>query len=268
MNNHSSTSKKVSIYEQQQVLKYGLNLDDFIKKNEMPVEYFTGKVDFAGLTLAVNKQVLIPRIETEELVDRALLILRSQEKQVVKIIDLATGSGAIALALIKQLSLNNYFNRRWEFYLIDVSSQAIKLAKKNYQDLIAQLNCSEQIKATFIVSNLFEKLDNNLQCDLLLANLPYIPSAKIQNLPASVKKYEPLIALDGGRTGFELIAKALEQVSSSNLLAKDAILLFETDSSHDLQFVNKNFPTLLQKFEFQFIKDQFFRQRFIQVKKL
>lgn len=268
MNNYSSTNKKASIYEQQQVLKYGLSLDDFIKKNEMPVEYFTGKVDFAGLTLAVNKQVLIPRVETEELVDRALLILKSQEKKVLKIIDLATGSGAIALALIKQLSLNNYFNRRWEFYLIDVSQQAIALAKKNYQDLIAQLNCSEQIKVTFIVSNLFDEVNNGLQCDLLLANLPYIPSTKIQNLPVSVKKYEPLIALDGGPTGFELIAKTLEQVSSSNLLAKDAILLFETDSSHNLQFVNKNFPALLQKFKFQFIKDQFSRQRFIRAKKL
>lgn len=268
MNNYSSTNKKASIYEQQQVLKYGLSLDDFIKKNEMPVEYFTGKVDFAGLTLAVNKQVLIPRVETEELIDGALLILKSQEKKVLKIIDLATGSGAIALALIKQLSLNNYFNRRWEFYLIDVSQQAIALAKKNYQDLIAQLNCSEQIKVTFIVSNLFDEVNNGLQCDLLLANLPYIPSTKIQNLPVSVKKYEPLIALDGGPTGFELIAKTLEQVSSSNLLAKDAILLFETDSSHNLQFVNKNFPALLQKFKFQFIKDQFSRQRFIRAKKL
>jgi release factor glutamine methyltransferase len=268
MSNEGKSAKQLSIYERQQVLKHGLLLEEFLKNGEMPVEYFTGKVDFAGLILEVNQQVLIPRVETEELVDHALTILKKKQEKTLKVIDLATGSGAIALALINQLSLINFLNKKWEFYLIDISEAAISLAKKNYQNLVSKHNFQNQVKVNFIISDLFEKVDSNLRGDLLLANLPYIPSKKIQKLPASVRLYEPLIALDGGKTGFDLIVKALNQVIENNLLAKNAILLFETDSSHDEQFVNSNFPFLLKKFKFKFIKDQFNRPRFLQLKKL
>jgi len=260
-------SKQLSVYEKQQLLKYGLSESDFLKKKEMPIEYFTGWVDFAGLTLKVNKDVLIPRIETEELVDHALEFLKNNCQQKLRILDLATGSGAIGLALMKQLDSLNFLDKNLDFYLTDQSARALALAKSNYQKLLSKLVNKDNLQVSFLLSNLFAAIKDNLQFDLVLANLPYIPSLEIKNLSTSVKDFEPILALDGGKTGFELIARALDQILKKNILAKDAVLIFETYHTHNYQFVKNNYSSLFEKFKIKFIKDQFNRQRFLWLKK-
>jgi release factor glutamine methyltransferase len=132
MSNHGNKQRALSIYEKQQLLKYGLSEAEFLKMGEMPVEYFTGRVDFAGLTLEVNQDVLIPRIESEELVDQALDFAKSCPKQQLRILEIATGSGAIALALINKIQQLNYLTKSWEFVLTEISAPALAVAKKNY----------------------------------------------------------------------------------------------------------------------------------------
>ena len=266
MSNYLDSPRQLSVYEKQQLLKYKLSEVDLLKNGEMPVEYFTTKVDFAGLTLNINNNVLIPRIETEELSELALKIIKDKRQSMIKVLDLGTGSGAIVLALINQLSLLNYLSAKWEFYLFDYSAEAISLAKKNYQQFLAKVVNEDNLKINFLVSNLLEKCPHDLQFDLILANLPYIPSEQIQFLPASVKDFEPILALDGGKTGFELIARAIEQLLSNNLLNKNTVLLFETYHTHNQKFLKKHYPNLFELFDIVFIKDQFDKQRFLQIK--
>lgn len=265
MSNHIETKRILSVYEKQQLLKYNLSEEAFLKHGEKPIEYFTSWVDFANLTFKVNEQVLIPRIETEELVNSAFQLFKESKKKEAKVLDLGTGCGAIALALINYLFQANYLNKHWNFYLIDQSAAALKVARFNYRHLLATLLDKEKVKINFSKSNLLDQISSNFQFDFVLANLPYIPSQEINHLSPSVKNFEPLLALDGGESGFELIAAALRQLLKKNLLAEDAILIFETDASHDCHFIKNNYPDLLNKFKFKFIKDQFERQRFLQI---
>ena len=268
MSNHGNKQRALSIYEKQQLLKYGLSEAEFLKMGEMPVEYFTGRVDFAGLTLEVNQDVLIPRIESEELVDQALDFAKSCPKQQLRILEIATGSGAIALALINKIQQLNYLTKSWEFVLTEISAPALAVAKKNYRHLLAKDINQDKIKVKFILSNLLDEIKPPPPFDLVLANLPYIPHSAIKSLGASVKEFEPPMALDGGETGFSLIASALEQLLEKQLLADEATVILETHHLHDQRFIRRNFSFLFTQFEIQFIKDQFNRQRFLHLKKI
>jgi len=252
MSNRLKSRRILSVYEKQQLFKYNLSEEELISNGEMPVEYLTSRVDFAGLTLKVNKHVLIPRVETEELIDHALVFLKNCRQKKLRVLDLATGSGAIALALINQLRLVNYLDKKWDFYLSDLSTEAIALAKNNYQELLFKIIKTDELKVNFVISNLLNKLQADLQFDLVLANLPYIPSRQLITLNNSVKNFEPLMTLDGGTTGFELIAEALEQLLAKDLLTNNALLIFETDASHDYQFVKNYYPDLFKKFKINF----------------
>jgi release factor glutamine methyltransferase len=267
MSNQLGSKRQLSVYEKQQLIKYFLKESDFLKKGEIPIEYFTGKVDFSNLVLNIGPQALIPRVETEELLNLAMKLLAGLKQDDVSILDLGTGCGAIALALINQLIKANYQKRKWYFYLTDSSTEALTLAKENYDELLLSRVDKRFLKIDFLLSDLLDKVPKNSKFDLVLANLPYIPSVKIEGLASSVKDFEPIMALDGGETGFDLIAQALEQLLTGNFLNDGAALLFETDESHDQQFVKEHFYFILDIFETSFLKDQFARQRFLQLRK-
>lgn len=268
MSNQIEEQRVLSVYEKQQLLKYGLSEKEFLKHGEMPIEYFTSFVDFADLTLQVNQEVLIPRVESEEMVDQAFNYLKHNLKEKLRILEIATGSGAIALALIHKIQQLNYLNKNWEFCLSELSAPAMLVAKNNYQELLAKVVDQDKIKVKFVLSNLLDQIKDEEKFDLVLANLPYIPSQDIKKLDPSVKNFEPKMALDGGETGFELIAKALGQLIEKNLLAEDALLIFESDRSHKEKFVKDHYLDLFENFKIKFIKDQFDRQRFLQLQRI
>lgn len=268
MSNQIEEQRVLSVYEKQQLLKYGLSEKDFLKQGEMPIEYFTGFVNFAGLTLQVNQEVLIPRVESEELVDQALHFVKKSQKNNLKVLEIATGSGAIALALINKIQQLNYLNKNWEFCLSELSSSVMSVAKNNYQKLLVKVVDQDKIKVKFVLSNLLDQIKDKEKFDLVLANLPYIPSQDLKKIDPSVKNFEPKMALDGGETGFELIAKALGQLIEKNFLADDALLIFESDRSHKEKFVKDHYLDLFEKFKIKFIKDQFDRQRFLQLQRI
>ena len=158
-----------------------------------PLQYITGKQEFMKLNFLVTKDVLIPRQDTEILVQE--VIEKAQNIQNTIILDLCTGSGAIAISLAK------YINNT-KIYATDISSGALEIAKKN-----AELNGVKN-NIEFIESNLFTKIKDQ-KFDIIVSNPPYIETKNLRLLPKDVQN-EPQIALDGGKDGLDFYRKILE----------------------------------------------------------
>ncbi len=216
-----------------------------------PVEYLTNAAIFRNLTLKVNESTLIPRKETEKIVDWAETWCREnqcffdfdQKKSSYQVIEIGTGSGAISLALAWQFK-NIGFNKM-RILATEVSDKALIIARENCQ----KYNLEKMI--TFQKSNLLSMIKNILNNQnnpyILLANLPYIPSDEVIKLNEEVKDYEPVLALDGGVDGFILIGKLLSQVEA--LKIKPALIILEIDPSHEKMFVNNSYRWKIMKDE-------------------
>ncbi len=180
-----------------------------------PIDYILGKTEFMGLEFKVNKNVFIPRPETEILVETAIkYVTRSPGHQVTSfnILDLGTGSGCIAVSLAKYLS-------RCGITATDISQEALEMAKDN-----ANLhNVNKKIR--FINSDLFTQYAiRNTQYDITACNPPYIPTAEIEKLQPEIS-YEPRVALDGGRDGLDFYRKIIKQ--APDYLREGGFLIME-----------------------------------------
>ena len=181
-------------------------------QNGIPLPYVLGEWDFYQLTFKVSPDVLIPRPETEGLVERALDWLKKNPGR-RDCLEIGTGSGCIAIALA-----NNLPDLR--ITASDISENALELARRN----ACFYEVEDQI--LFHKSDLLEGIEDNF--DLVIANLPYIPTEKLLNL--KVFQSEPRLALDGGPDGLSLITTSLEGVRA--LLKPRAVLLLELDEDH------------------------------------
>lgn len=175
-----------------------------------PLPYVLGHWEFFGLDLIVNPAVLIPRPETEQLVETALNWLRAHPAQ-RHVVDVGTGSGCIAAALAYHLP-------DVRVTALDISAEALAVAQLN----IDRLGLAERVN--FVQSDLVEKLSG--PADVVCANLPYIPSQTYQNL--DVARYEPYLALDGGADGMRLIERLLADLAQRNLCRALAVLELES----------------------------------------
>lgn len=175
-----------------------------------PLAYILGHQEFYGLDFLVDRRVLIPRHETESLVQRALEQTRSAPRTTPVIVDVGTGSGAIALALAHHLS-------QARIIATDISNDALAVARMN----AARLNLTERV--TFLTGDLLDPVAEPF--DLLTANLPYIPEARYKELSLEIRRYEPDIALKGGEDGLSLIRRLLVQVQSH--AARGAVVFLE-----------------------------------------
>ena len=151
------------------------------RSEKIPLQYITGEQNFCGLDFYVNENVLIPRLDTEVLVEKIL----EYEEPGQRVMDMCTGSGCIAITLQK---LGGF-----QVMAVDISEEALTLARKN-----AQRN---QAQVTFFQSNMFEQLSNTSKVDAIVSNPPYIESKVVDELDDEVKKYEPRLALDGMEDG-------------------------------------------------------------------
>jgi len=180
-----------------------------------PIQYILGKAEFMGLPFIVNKNVFIPRPETEVLVEIALKKANeivSLGASHLKILDLGTGSGCIAISLAKFLPCAKITG-------VDISQEVLKTALAN-----ARLNNVAE-KTTFIESDLFTQFSvSNTQYDIIISNPPYIPAAEIESLQPEVK-FEPRIALDGGLDGLDFYRNIARE--SSRYLNKRGLLIME-----------------------------------------
>ena len=181
-----------------------------------PVAYITGRKEFWSFTLEVNSSVLIPRPDTEIIVEEALNIYRNFTSLPVRILDIGTGSGAIALALAREIT-------GAKVVATDISIAALNLAQKN----AATLGLKEKID--FRQGNLFEPVDGLF--DIIVSNPPYIAAKEYEELPVSVKAFEPREALFAGESGLGFYEKLIYQ--AAGFLQKNGWLLLEIGAKQE-----------------------------------
>lgn len=167
-----------------------------IKKRQthIPVSHLTGNREFMALDFYVNSDVLIPRPETELLVE----MICKHGQRVSDVLDLGTGSGAIAISIAK-------YNPRWRVFATDISMNALLIAKKN------AINHDLANSVFFIQTDIFTGISTQAKFDWIVSNPPYIPTGEINNLSDDVRKYEPKIALDGGDDGLNVIRSIMNE---------------------------------------------------------
>lgn len=195
--------------------------DNYIKKIKRvilgePVQYITGLQEFMKLNFFVTKDVLIPRQDTEALVEEVIKIAKDIPNPVI--LDLCTGSGAIAVSLAKYIPNS-------KIYGIDISEKALEVAKKN-----AEFNGVKN-SIEFRVSDLFNKIRNQ-KFDIIVSNPPYIKKEDIKLLPKDVQK-EPKIALDGGTDGLVFYSRIAK--SAYKHLRRGGYLCLEIGYNQKLQ---------------------------------
>ena len=200
-------------------------------KKEIPVQYLLGTTHFYGLEFEVNPNVLIPRPETEELVD---WIIESQNSEVrtqkLKILDIGTGSGCIAISLAKNLPNS-------EVFALDVSEQALATAQRNAE--------SNQVAIQFIHQSILETEDFEHQFDIIVSNPPYVRDLEKQEIKKNVLDNEPHLALFVADNDALLFYRKIAQLAQKNL-SPTGQLYFEIN-----QYLGQEMVALLKEMNFQ-----------------
>lgn len=248
----SMLNRSLSPYEKNHLIRFGINSDKIDQYGEMPVEYITGKTIFLGREFTVTPAVLIPRVETEELVEliqQDLLKNPPPSSKAFQIADVGTGSGAIGVSLAAFFEQHHWL---FEIILTDISQKALEIARKNFKALFPQ--ALKQV--SFLKSDLLADFSQDQSLDLIVANLPYIPAGRISTLDASVKDFEPLTALDGGADGLKYIFELLGQAKT--FLQPGGKIYLELDDTHAAE----QFQPFTDVYQFEFHPDQFGKQRF------
>jgi release factor glutamine methyltransferase len=234
-----------------QILTYSKTLKDtdlqlFKSKCELflsnkPLAYITNSVSFYHLDLYIDENVLIPRVETENLVD----IVLKDVVGVKKILEIGVGSGCISLSLSKNLQKNT------KLIGIDISKNALKVCEKNM--------FKNNVENLILIHTDIKNLNTTELFDLIISNPPYINTKQIRYLQKSVKSEEPLIALDGGVDGIDIIRDILN--FSKTHLNKNGRIYIEINSQRQYLLLKKEFKGVYK--HFKLINDQYSRGRYI-----
>ena len=197
------------------------NIASLVKRRTQrePLAYITGAKEFYGLPFVVSEEVLIPRQETELLVDTAIVQAKSLDKSEISIVDVGTGSGAIAVSLALKIPTSSVI-------AVDISESALTIADDNRR--AHGLYSRVKLRRGSLLEPIVEKID------ILVSNPPYIRSDKLTSLQEEVLK-EPMVALDGGYDGLELIKKLLFQAVDK--MSNPSVILFEIDSDQAAEAV-------------------------------
>ena len=200
-----------------------------------PIAYLTGRAHFFNLEFEVNRDVLIPRTDTETLVENVLQLARNQAGfEAPRVLDLCTGSGCVAAAIAHHLKAATVL-------ATDISAAAVALARKN----VERLELSGRV--TIEQGDLFEPLTRIVDVSpfhLIVANPPYIPTAQIETLDRSVRDYEPIAALDGGLDGLVLHRRILAEAPHRLVPGGHVFLEIAFDQGELAAQVAAEFPQL------------------------
>lgn len=229
-----------------------LNLDKSLSENEekiflsyinerinnRPIAYIVGNREFMGLDFYVKEGVLIPRPDTEILVEEVIELAKNIEN--VNILDIGTGSGAITVSLAKYLPQANITS-------VDISEIALEIGKKN------AISNEVDDRIEFIKSDLFESIGVNKKFDIIVSNPPYIKKEVIDTLDNQVKDYEPYTALEGGVDGLDFYRKITSR--GKLYLKENGILAYEVghDQSEDVSklMINDGYTNIYTKKDLQ-----------------
>jgi release factor glutamine methyltransferase len=212
-------------------------------KNQKPIQYIIGATEFCGLPFLVNENTLIPRPETEELVEWIVVESRKLATGGLKILDIGTGSGCIAISLAKNLP-------NAEVFALDVSEKALAVAKKNAENNKVDVKF---VKADILsVTNLNELPTSNFQLpnyfDIIVSNPPYVRNLEKAEIKPNVLEFEPHLALFVEDTDALLFYRKIADLASKNLV-KNGKLFFEIN-----QYLGNETVELLEKFGFNSIE--------------
>ena len=179
------------------------------RAEHIPLQQLTGEQDFMGLPFAVNEHVLIPRQDTEILVEEVLKELHDG----MRVLDMCTGSGCILLSLL-------HYSNDCEGLGVDLSADALEVAERNAEKLLSSEK-AEQVH--FLQSDLFEKVEGKFE--IIVSNPPYIASAEVDRLMPEVRDHEPRMALDGTEDGLYFYRRIIEE--AGQYLVSSGMLFFE-----------------------------------------
>ena len=187
--------------------------------NNRPIAYIVGNREFMGLDFFVKEGVLIPRPDTEVLVEEVIEL--AKKKDAKNILDIGTGSGAITVSLAKYLE-------NVKVTSVDISDIALEIGKRN------AISNEVDDRITFVKSDLFTNIDKETKFDIIVSNPPYIKREVIDTLDKQVKDYEPYNALEGGVDGLDFYRAITKR--AKEYLKKDGILAYEVghDQSEDV----------------------------------
>ena len=183
------------------------------RKQRIPLQHITGEQDFMGLTYMVNCNVLIPRQDTEVLVEEVMRHLHDG----MRILDMCTGSGCILLSLLR-------YSNDCTGVGVDISEDALHVARQNTGKILGA-QVIEQAKVAWRQGNLFDGFDPEDKFDIIVSNPPYIKTSVIESLMPEVKEHEPLLALDGQEDGLFFYRRIIAQ--ASKFLTGGGMLFFE-----------------------------------------
>ena len=179
------------------------------RAKHIPLQQLTGEQDFMGLTFSVNEHVLIPRQDTEILVEEVLKELHDG----MRVLDMCTGSGCILLSLL-------HYSNDCEGLGVDLSAEALEVAGRN---VLKVLTPEKAEHAHFLQSDLFEKVEGKFE--IIVSNPPYIASAEVEKLMPEVRDHEPRMALDGTEDGLYFYRRIIEEAGKH--LVSSGMLFFE-----------------------------------------
>ncbi len=181
---------------QEQITKYQEMIG--LRAERIPLQQITGVQEFMGLSFGVNEHVLIPRQDTEILVEQALKVL----KPGMSVLDMCTGSGCILISLLA-------LSKECTGTGVDLSEKALEVAKQNGRNLLGESFVDDAKQPVWIQSDLFEKVSGKY--DMIVSNPPYIPTKVVEGLMPEVRDHEPVMALDGRDDGLYFYRKIAEK---------------------------------------------------------
>ena len=193
----------------------------------IPLQHITGEQEFMGYPFCVNEHVLIPRQDTEVLVEEAIQVMRPK----MKVLDMCTGSGCIVLSILK-MCREKYYMTDLQGIGADVSEEALKVARENGRRL--------EVPVTWIQSDLFAKIPEEEKYDVIVSNPPYIETAVIDTLQEEVRLHDPYIALDGKEDGLYFYRRIISE--AGKYLKTQGKLMFEIgcDQAEAVEELMKN----------------------------
>ena len=193
----------------------------------IPLQHITGEQEFMGHPFCVNEHVLIPRQDTEILVEEAIQVMRPK----MKVLDMCTGSGCIVLSILK-MCREKYYMTDLQGIGADVSEEALKVARENGRRL--------GVPVTWIQSDLFVKIPEEEKYDVIVSNPPYIETAVIDTLQEEVRLHDPYIALDGKEDGLYFYRRIISE--AGKYLKPQGKLMFEIgcDQAEAVEELMKN----------------------------
>ena len=220
------------VFEEADLEKWKILLKEL--KKEVPIQYLLGKTNFYGLDFEVNENVLIPRPETEELVEWIIKENSGIERlKNLKILDIGTGSGCIAISLAKNIPNAKVF-------AIDVSVEALAMAKKNAKN--------NNVEITFLLQSILETDDLKQGFDIIVSNPPYVRNLEKQEIKGNVLNYEPHLALFVEDNDALIFYRKITELAQKNLV-ENGKLYFEIN-----QYLGTEMTDLMEKMNFKNIE--------------